>query len=130
MQRREFLCLSMGVAGISALADTTALANDKTLRLLRPNAFDLHYIGVSYSVNVERRRAFVYPRITSIEFRIRDRLITTLTAAPYNFSWVPVQADWGQGDFNVKAFAGSGNIVWSKTIPITMTNLPPGVTMS
>jgi hypothetical protein len=127
MRRREFLTLGLGVAGLTAFTGTTALANDKVLRLLRPMQYDLHYINVSYQVSVERRYRYNYPRIERIEFSIRDRLINTLTTQPYNFSWVPIQADWGQGIFSVNAFSTSGSIVWSKNILITVTNLPPDI---
>jgi len=126
MKRREFLSLSLGVAGLTVLTDTNAYANTKTIRLVRPEPFDLHYIGVTYQAIVERRHKFGYPRIARVEFRMRERLINTLTAEPYNLSWSPIQADFGQGNFTAQAFSGSGNMVWSQTVLITVTNLPPG----
>ena len=126
MRRREFLWLSLGAAGLTVLADTAAFANAKTLRLARPMQGDLHYVNVSHQVSVERRYRNGYPRIERIEFRVRDRLINTVPAAPCNFSWVPLQADWGEGTFSATAFSTSGNIVWSKSIQIIVTNLPPG----
>ena len=127
MQRREFLNLSLGAAGLTALIDTTAFANVKTLRLVRPEQFDLCYIGVSYPVSVERKYKYNHPRIERIEFRIRDRLINTVTNAPYDFTWSPIQADWGQGTFTAQAFSSTGSIIWTKSITITVTNLPPGI---
>lgn len=47
MNRREFFSLSLGVAGLSAVARTDAFANPKTLLLAQPNNSDLAYINVT-----------------------------------------------------------------------------------
>lgn len=130
MQRREFLTLSLGVAGLTAFTGTPAFANPKTFRLVRPAQFDLHYINVAYPAGVERKYKYGYPWIARIEFRVRGRLITTLTTAPYNFTWVPVQADWGESTFTAQAFSASGNLAWSKSVMIQVTNLPSGISAS
>jgi hypothetical protein len=127
MQRREFLSLSLGFAGLTALSGNTVLANTKTLQFARPENGDLAYINVYYPIVIARRYKQNHPRIVRFEFRVRDRLIDVETTDPYNFRWTPIQADWGQGTFTAQAFAGSGELVWSKTISIIVTNLPPDI---
>jgi hypothetical protein len=127
MWRRDFLKFGLGAAGLTALSATTLPAQeDKWLRMVRPPEGGFCYAEAAYLVDLKRKSRGNYPRIERIEFRRNDRLIETLTQPPYAFYWVPPLTDIGPGTFTATAFqAGTGRVVWSKTVEMYVAQLPP-----
>jgi hypothetical protein len=127
VHRRDFLGLGLGIAGLTALLPTDALAqDDKRLRMHRPVEWAFAYVGVLSPVIVRRRYQSNYPRIERIEFRYRGNLIRTLTQPPYEFNWVPTPADVGTDLFTATAFqAGTGQVIWFRSVTMQVANLPP-----
>lgn len=127
MDRRDFLSLGLGAAGLIALSQRSVLAdNGKLLQMVRPPEGAFCYAQTGMRVTVSRKYHRNYPRIARIEFRRSGTLIQTLTETPYDFMWsVPLSA-LGNGDFSATAFSGSGNVIWSKSVSLLVAQLPQG----